>query len=196
MINELIVVPRLVNQQTLPYNETCDYLAQGSTVTAADVSAVMKQIETALPRILALNTKVVCSPNGLTFRPAVRGSITQSQLKAKLEAKKLADPQADVDVNRELKVSDLTVNDLTPCIVIDLPKGWDSSFKQMAEFKRVTKSTTEVPTSTSAGSDGNGTGTGTDTGGSNTNPTNGTNTGGSGSGNSGGGSDDGGEGLG
>ncbi|MBP3757244.1 MAG: hypothetical protein J6I61_08190 [Prevotella sp.] len=151
MINELIVVPRLVNQQTLAYNETCDYLAQGSTVTAADVSAVMKQMETVLPRILALNTKVICSPNGMTFRPAVRGSITQSQLKAKLEAKKLANPSLDIDVNRQLTVSDLATSDLTACIVIDLPKGWDNTFKQMAEFKRVTKATAEVAEQTTDG---------------------------------------------
>ena len=155
MINELIVVPRLVNQQTLAYNETCDYLAQGSTVTAADVSAVMKQMETVLPRILALNTKVICSPNGMTFRPAVRGSITQSQLKAKLEAKKLANPSLDIDVNRQLTVSDLATSDLTACIVIDLPKGWDTTFKQMVEFKRVTKATAEVAEQTTDGTGGN-----------------------------------------
>lgn len=142
MINELIVVPRLVNQQTLAYDETCDYLAQGSTVTAADVSAVMKQMETMLPRILALNTKVICSPNGMTFRPAVRGSITQSQLKARLEAKKLANPSLDIDVNRALTASDLTTNDLTACIIIDLPKGWDTTFNQMVSFKRVNKVST------------------------------------------------------
>ena len=155
MINELIVVPRLVNQQTLGYDETCDYLAQGSTVTAADVSAVMKQMETVLPRILALNTKVICSPNGMTFRPAVRGSITQSQLKAKLEAKKLANPSLDIDVNRQLTVSDLATSDLTACIVIDLPKGWDTTFKQMVEFKRVTKATAEVAEQTTDGTGGN-----------------------------------------
>ena len=155
MINELIVVPRLVNQQTLGYDETCDYLAQGSTVTAADVSAVMKQMETVLPRILALNTKVICSPNGMTFRPAVRGSITQSQLKAKLEAKKLANPSLDIDVNRQLTVSDLATNDLTACIVIDLPKGWDTTFKQMVEFKRVTKATSEVAEQSTDGTGSN-----------------------------------------
>ena len=45
LINEKMVVPRLVNQQTLDYDAFCDSLAQGSTVTAADVSAVMKQLE-------------------------------------------------------------------------------------------------------------------------------------------------------
>ena len=156
LINEYIVTPRLVNQQLLQYDDACDYLAQGSTVTAADVSAVMKQIETALPRILSLNTKIVCSPNGLTFRPAVRGSITQSELKAKLEAKKLANPQANVDVDRELQLSDLTINDLTACIVIDLPKGWDNLFKQMVEFKRVTKVTQDSNSNGSSESDDSG----------------------------------------
>ena len=68
LINEDIVVPRLVNQQSLDFNAMCDYLADGSTVTAADVAAVMKQIETRLPLVLGLNAKVVCSPEGLVFR--------------------------------------------------------------------------------------------------------------------------------
>ena len=68
LINEEIVVPRLVNQQSLDFNALCEYLADGSTVTAADVSAVMKQIENRLPLVLALNAKVECSPEGLTFR--------------------------------------------------------------------------------------------------------------------------------
>ena len=88
MINEEIVVPRLVNQQSLDFNALCEYLADGSTVTAADVAAVMKQIEMRLPLVLGLNAKVVCSPEGLTFRPKVTGSITQSQLKAKLLRKR------------------------------------------------------------------------------------------------------------
>ena len=58
LINDDIVVPRLVNQQTLDFNSLCEYLADGSTVTAADVAAVMKQIETRLPLVLGLNTKV------------------------------------------------------------------------------------------------------------------------------------------
>ena len=35
LIGEKIVTPRIVNQQTLDYDAFCDYLAQGSTVTAA-----------------------------------------------------------------------------------------------------------------------------------------------------------------
>ena len=87
LIEENVVMPRLVNQQLLDFNALCEYLADGSTVTPADVAAVMKQIEMRLPLVLGLNAKVICSPEGLTFRPKVTGSITQSQLKAKLQAK-------------------------------------------------------------------------------------------------------------
>ena len=148
LTNEDIVIPRLVNQQSLDFNELCEYLADGSTVTAADVSAVMKQIEMRLPLVLGLNAKVVCSPEGLTFRPKVSGSITQSELKAKLEAKKAAetDPEkaALIDVNRELTLADLSIGDLTASIAIEMPKKWDERFKSKATFKRVTKGTTEV----------------------------------------------------
>ena len=57
---------------------------------------------------------------GLTFRPKVSGSITQSQLKAKLEAKKAAetDPEkaALIDVDRAITLSDLSISDLTASI--------------------------------------------------------------------------------
>lgn len=137
MTNEDIVMSRIVNQQVLDFNGLCEYLADGSTVTAADVSAVMKLIEMRLPLILGLNAKVICSPEGLTFRPKVSGSITQSELKKKLEAKLAADPTLDIDVNRELEASDLSINDLTASIAIELPKKWDERFKAKAEFKRV-----------------------------------------------------------
>ena len=84
LTNEDIVIPRIVNQQSLDFNALCEYLADGSTVTAADVAAVMKQIESRLPLVLGLNAKVVCSPEGQTFLPKVYGSITQSQIKEKL----------------------------------------------------------------------------------------------------------------
>lgn len=146
LIGEKIVTPRIVNQQTLDYDTFCDYLAQGSTVTAADVSAVMKQLEKNIPLILGLNTKIVASPDGLTFRPTVKGSLTQSQLKAKLMQRK-ADYEAagntaaaeKIDVNRELMASDLATSDLTACIVIDMPKKWDSRFQQSVDFKRIVK---------------------------------------------------------
>ena len=76
LLDEDIVIPRLVNMQSLDFYQLCEYLADGSTVTATDVAAGMKRIETKLPFLLGLNTKVVCSPEGLTFRPTVSGSIT------------------------------------------------------------------------------------------------------------------------
>ena len=164
MINEEIVVPRLVNQQSLDFNALCEYLADGSTVTAADVAAVMKQIEMRLPLVLGLNAKVVCSPEGLTFRPKVSGSLTQSQLKAKLEAKLAADPTLDIDPNRALKVSDLTVNDITAEIAIELPKKWTERFQSKAEFKRVSnKASGEASDDTEAEEPGSQSGGGGDT---------------------------------
>lgn len=148
LTNEDIVIPRLVNQQSLDFNALCEYLADGSTVTAADVAAVMKQIEMRLPLILGLNAKVVCSPEGLTFRPKVSGSITQKQLKAKLEARLAEDPTADIDVNRALTVSDLSVSDLTAEIGIELPKKWIERFQSKAEFKRMKSSQDEDSGST------------------------------------------------
>lgn len=183
LTDEDIVMPRIVNQQTLDFNALCEYLADGSTVTAADVAAVMKQIETRLPLVLGLNAKVVCSPEGLTFRPKVSGSITQKQLKAKLEAKLAADPTQNIDVNRALMVSDLAVSDLTASIAIEIPKMWTERFQSKASFKRVTKPLSDVTDSASGSTDGTGddpdtpTGGGSDTtGGSST--TGGTGTGG------------------
>ena len=124
LTNEDIVIPRLVHQQTMDFNQLCEYLADGSTVTAADVSAVMKQIESRLPLVLGLNAKVICSPEGLTFRPKVSGSITQKQLKEKLQ-------------------SDLTTGDLTASIDISLPKKWTERFHTKAEFKRIMKTPEE-----------------------------------------------------
>ena len=148
MIGEDIVTARIVNMQTMDFDEWCEHLADGSTVTAADVAAVMKQIEQRLPTILGFNTKVVCSPEGLTFRPKVSGSITQSELKAKLSAKKAAetDPEiaAQIDINRPLTTSDLTVSDCTVSIVVDLPKDWSNTFMQKAKLKRVNKASAEV----------------------------------------------------
>ena len=172
LTDEDIVIPRLVNQQSLDFNALCEYLADGSTVTAADVAAVMKQIEMRLPLILGLNAKVVCSPEGLMFRPKVSGSITQSQLKAKLQAKLAADPTLDIDVNRELTTSDLAVSDLTAEIAIELPKKWNERCKSKAEFKRITKTTssssgeeTTDPADTTDTGGGTNTGSGGNTGG-------------------------------
>lgn len=176
LTNEDIVIPRLVNQQTLDFNALCEYLADGSTVTAADVAAVMKQIESRLPLVLGLNAKVICSPEGLTFKPKVSGSITQKQLKEKLQARLEADPTLDIDVNRELTVSDLTISDINAEIGIELPKMWIDRFKTKAEFKRVNKSsgeTTDEPentTPTTGGNTNNGNNTGGNTGGGNHEP--------------------------
>ena len=159
MINEDIVTPRMVNTQTVDFNDWCKRMANGSTVTAADVAAVMKQIENKLPEILSLNAKVICSPEGLTFRPKVTGSLTQSGLKAKLTAKKAAetDPEkaAAIDVDRVLTTSDLTISDCSVSIVVDLPRAWSESFKQNATLKRVSKALTESTESTE-GSGGSG----------------------------------------
>lgn len=160
-----MIVPRVVNQQTLDYDAFCEYLADGSTVTAADVQAVMKLIETRLPLILSLNSKVVCSPEGLTFRPKVSGSLTQAQLKTRLETKLANDPTLDIDVNREIETSDLTIKDLEVSIAIEMPSKWDDRFASKAELKRVTKATAELAESdnyegnggsTSGGSSNNG----------------------------------------
>lgn len=191
LTDEDIIIPRLVNQQSLDFNALCEYLADGSTVTAADVAAVMKQIENRLPLVLGLNAKVVCSPEGLTFRPKVSGSITQSQLKAKLQAKLEADPTADIDVNRALATGDLSVSDLTAEIAIELPKVWNERFQSKATFKRVNKATGEVVDSAdeSSGSDG-GSGSNSSNSSSGSNGSNGSSgSSGSNSGGSGGGGD-------
>ena len=174
MIDEDIVTARIVNMQSMEFDEWCEHLADGSTVTAADVSAVMKQIEKRLPTILGFNTKVICSPEGLTFRPKVSGSITQSELKAKLVAKKTAEPDPEkaalIDVDRALTTSDLTISDCTVSIVVDLPKSWSTAFMQKAKLKRVNKLTTDaVDPSDDGGDDSDNTGDsgngGSDTGG-------------------------------
>ena len=175
LTDEDIVIPRLVNQQSLDFNALCEYLADGSTVTAGDVAAVMKQIEMRLPLVLGLNAKVVCSPEGLTFRPAVSGSITQKQLKKKLEERLAADPTADIDVNRELSVSDLSINDINASIAIELPKKWLERFKSKASFKRIVKDSKGTTDSTP--SDDDTTGGGSTTGG-NDSPTPGPDSGG------------------
>ena len=169
LIGEDIVVPRLVNQQSLDFNQLCEYLADGSTLTAGDIAAVMKLIEVRLPLILGLNAKVVCSAEGLTFRPTVSGSITKSQLMAKLEAKLAEDPTAEIDVDRDLTVSDLSVSDLTASIAIDLPKKWIERFQSKAEFKRINKTSTAATASGDNGDAASGDGTGS-SGGSDTPP--------------------------
>lgn len=156
LLNEDIVTARIVNTQPMDFDDWCEHLADGSTLTAADVSAVMKQISKRLPTILGLNTKVVCSSDGLTFRPKVTGCITQSELKAKLIAKKAAetDPEkaAQIDVDRQLATSDLATSDCTVSIAVDLPKSWSTLFHQKAQLKRVARTFNES-TSTDTSTD-------------------------------------------
>lgn len=178
MINEDIIVPRLVNTQVIEFSDWCTRMANGSTVTAADVAAVMQQIENKMLENLTLNAKIICSPSGLIFRPKVSGSLTQSQLKAKLQAKKAAetDPQkaALIDVNRAITTSDLSISDCTVSIEVDLPKTWSIDFEKQATLKRVKNSSSEVDEVTDdTGGDGSNSGSGDSGSGSSGNTDNG-----------------------
>ena len=137
MIDEDIVVARLVNTQVIEFSDWCARMANGSTVTAADCAAVMQQIENKMLENLTLNAKINCSPSGLVFRPKVSGSITQSQLKAKLQSRAAARPDACYDVERPLTVSDLTTADLIAGIAVDVPKKWLSKFMRIVSFRRL-----------------------------------------------------------
>ncbi len=139
MKNENIIIPRVVNQQVMDFNGLCEYLSDGSTLTAGDVAAVMKLLEMRLPLLLGLNTKVVCSPDGLTMRPKVTGSLTQSELRVKLQQQQLDNPDEDIDVNRDIETKDLSVSDLDVSIGIEIPKAWTSRFQTRASLKRITK---------------------------------------------------------
>ena len=86
--NEPYASARIVDLQEMDFDAFCEYLAQDSTVGAADVAAVMKQLEKKLPLILGMGTKVQISAEGMVVKPTVSGSLTQAQLKAKLEARK------------------------------------------------------------------------------------------------------------
>ena len=125
----------VVNLQEMDFDAFCEYLAQDSTVGAADVSAVMKQLEKKLPLILGMGTKVQISAEGMVVKPTVSGSLTQAQLKEKLEARRANGE--DVDVNRKLDAADLTVGDLTAGISIQFSKKFNAAFGQSATFKRV-----------------------------------------------------------
>ena len=169
ILNEKIVVPRLVHTQNDDFADWCARLSNGSTVMAADVAAVMQQLETKVIDILTLNAKCICSPSGMILRPKVSGSLSQSQLKARLEARKAAetDPQkaAKIDVNREIETSDLSIKECTLSIEVTLPKGLNAIFEQRAGMERVVKAS-EVVAEDSGDSDTNqGTNTGENTGG-------------------------------
>lgn len=162
MINEKIATARLVNQQAMTFDDFCSYIAEGSTVTSADVSAVMKRIETLLPMLLSLNTKITASPAGLIFRTGIKGRLTQSELKERLIAKRdemIANGDsagaAKVDINRKLQASDLAVSELTPVIEVNLPTSWSDKLQQTALIKRVTRTTTTVEEPTTPSSSGN-----------------------------------------
>ena len=118
------------------------------TLKASDVMAVMTQLEKKLPLLLALGTKVQVSAEGMIVRPTVSGSLTQSQLKAKLEARKAAGE--DVDVNREITAADLTTKDLTAGVAIDFSKKFNAAFAQNGTFKRVGDAATDATTSPDA----------------------------------------------
>ena len=132
---EKVASANIVDLQPMSFTEFCDYMAQDSTVGVADVMAVMTQLEKKLPLLLALGTKVQVSAEGMIVRPTVSGSLTQSQLKAKLEARKAAGE--DVDVNREITAADLTTKDLTAGVAIDFSKKFNAAFAQNGTFKRV-----------------------------------------------------------
>ena len=135
LTKEKVASANIVDLQPMSFTEFCDYMAQDSTVGVADVMAVMTQLEKKLPLLLALGTKVQVSAEGMIVRPTVSGSLTQSQLKAKLEARKAAGE--DVDVNREITAADLTVKDLTAGVAIDFSKKFNAAFSQNGTFKRV-----------------------------------------------------------
>lgn len=132
---EKVASAAIVDLQQMSFTEFCDYMAQDSTVGVADVMAVMTQLEKKLPLLLALGTKVQVSAEGMVVRPTVSGSLTQSQLKAKLEARKAAGE--DVEVNREITAADLTTKDLTAGVAIDFSKKFNAAFAQHGSFKRV-----------------------------------------------------------
>jgi hypothetical protein len=148
---ENIASANVVNLQQVDFQTFCEYLAQDSTVGISDVAAVMTQVEKKLPLLLGLGNKVQLSAEGMTVRPSVSGSLSQSALKAKLEAKKAAGDN-DVDVDRELKPSDLTVDDLTASVSIDFSKKFKTAFSSSATLKRVQADKAEASSSSSSSS--------------------------------------------
>ena len=156
--NELYASARIVDLQEMDFDAFCEYLAQDSTVGAADVAAVMKQLEKKLPLILGMGTKVQISAEGMVVKPTVSGSLTQAQLKAKLEARKANGE--DVDVNRKLEAADLTVGDLTAAVSVSFSKKFNTAFCQSATLKRVSDgkeedTTGDTPQTPDTDGDGN-----------------------------------------
>ena len=69
LTKEKVASANIVDLQPMSFTEFCDYMAQDSTVGAADVMAVMTQLEKKLPLLLALGTKVQVSAEGMVVRP-------------------------------------------------------------------------------------------------------------------------------
>lgn len=128
---------QIVSMRSVSFGEFCDYLAQDSTVGAADVAAVMTQIESKLPLLLSLGSKVQISPGGMTVRATVSGSITEDELHSRLQRRKASGE--DVDASRPLMASDLTMSDLKAGVAIDFGKKFKDSFAQRVEFERATE---------------------------------------------------------
>lgn len=139
---EKIASANIVDLQPMEFAGFCDYLAQDSTVGAADVAAVMTQLEKKLPLLLSMGTKVQISQEGMTVRPTVSGSLTQSALKAKLQARK--DEGENVDVTRTITPGDLTIADLTAGVSIDFSKKFKTAFAQSAAIKRVASTSVDA----------------------------------------------------
>ena len=137
LIGEEIVTAQLIHESTMGFESFCENVAEGTAVSPANVAIVMTVVEMKLPMLLSIGSRIVCSPNGLTFRPTVSGSITQSQLKKKLEARAKAHPSTDYDVGRPLQVSDLPTADLSTGIAVDVPKKWLDKFVKIVKIRRV-----------------------------------------------------------
>lgn len=131
-----IASAQIVDFRNMGFEEFCEYLSQDSTVGAADVAAVMMQMEKKLPLLLSLGAKVRMSPGGMTVKATVSGSLSERDLQDKLQRRK--DAGEDVDVYRPLMASDLTMSDLKAGVAIDFGKSFKSAFAQRVEFQRVT----------------------------------------------------------
>lgn len=126
----------IVDLQTMEFDEYCDYLAQDSTVGAADVAAVMTQTIKKLPLLLAMGVKVKISVDGMIVRPTVRGSLTQEKLRARLEQRK-ADGDTSIDTDREILASDLAIDDLVVGVAVEFSKRFKSIFSNSVTLKRM-----------------------------------------------------------
>lgn len=138
LVGQKVASAQVVNLQQMDFAEFCDYLAQDSTVGAADVAAVMTQLEKKLPLLVGLGTKVQISQEGMTVKPTVSGSLTQEALNKK------------TGTTRELTASDLAVSDLTAGVSIDFSKKFKAAFAQSATLKRSNTGVAETASDSSA----------------------------------------------